>query len=115
MKRFVAILAVCLALLALWGCGTKAGTESTPGTADQTVGGAQTAGTDGAEDKKVMARSCEGKSVDALFALIGQPDSSEYAPSCLNPGKGEDGVLYYDGFVVYTYKEGGTETVEYVE
>ena len=50
-----------------------------------------------------------------LFALIGQPESSEYAPSCMNPGVGEDGVLYYDGFVVYTYKEGDTETVDYVE
>ena len=41
------------------------------------------------------------------------PESSDYAPSCL--GEGEDGNLYYDGFVVYTYRENGTETVEYVE
>jgi len=30
-------------------------------------------------------------------------------------GDGEDGNLYYDGFIVYTYREGDLETVYYVE
>ena len=55
------------------------------------------------------------KPVSELIAAIGEPQSSDYAPSCLNPGQGEDGMLYYDGFVVYTYKEGDTETVQDVE
>ena len=29
--------------------------------------------------------------------------------------EGEDGSLYYDGFVVYTTREGDVETVYYVE
>ena len=62
-----------------------------------------------------LAESCMDKSVEELYMLIGEPLSADYAPSCLNPGQGEDGNLYYDGFVVYTYREGETETVQYVE
>lgn len=51
--------------------------------------------------------------VSELYAAVGQPNSSDYAPSCI--GDGEDGNLYYDGFTVYTYREGGSESVEYVE
>ena len=60
-----------------------------------------------------LAQSCIDKSVAELYALIGEPESSDYAPSCL--GDGEDGNLYYDGFIVYTYREGDEETVRYVE
>lgn len=62
-----------------------------------------------------LAESCIDKSVEELISLIGEPVSADYAPSCLNPGVGEDGNLYYDGFVVYTYREGEMETVSYVE
>ena len=53
--------------------------------------------------------------MEELIALIGEPQSSDYAPSCLNPGVGEDGNLYYEGFTVYTYKEDGVEEVVDVE
>lgn len=45
-----------------------------------------------------------------MIAAIGSPSGSSYAPSCLGPG--EDGELFYDGFTVYTYREGGTEIVQ---
>lgn len=52
--------------------------------------------------------------MEDLIAAIGEPESSDYAPSCL--GEGEDGNLYYDGFTVYTYRDtDGQETVNYVE
>ena len=41
------------------------------------------------------------------------PEYSDYAQSCL--GTGEDGNLYYDGFTVYTYREGDVETIRIVE
>ena len=50
-----------------------------------------------------------GSSVGALYAAIGYPNGSEYAQSCI--GAGEDGILYYSGFTVYTYRENGVETV----
>lgn len=62
-----------------------------------------------------LAQSCIDLSVEELYALIGEPESSDYAPSCLNPDVGQDGNLYYDGFIVYTYREGEVETVSYVE
>lgn len=61
-----------------------------------------------------LAESCIDKSVEELYELIGEPAEKDYAPSCLGEG-GEDGNLYYDGFIVYTYKEGDKETVHYVE
>ena len=54
-----------------------------------------------------------GKTVGELIAEIGEPESSDYAPSCLGPG--EDGNLYYDGFTVYTYREDGVDTIRVVE
>lgn len=68
------------------------------------------------EAKPVSKETAEeyiGKTVEELYSAIGEPNSSDYAPSCL--GDGEDGNLYYDDFTVYTYREEGTETVEYVE
>lgn len=62
---------------------------------------------------KERAEECTGKTVEELYAAVGEPNSSDYAPSCL--GDGEDGNLYYNDFTVYTYRENGTETVEYVE
>ena len=62
---------------------------------------------------KATAAGYVGADVSALYAAVGRPASSDYAPSCL--GSGEDGNLYYDGFTVYTYRENGSETVQYVE
>ena len=59
------------------------------------------------------AKGFVGKTTPELFAAIGAPGSSDYAPSCLGPG--EDGNLYYDDFTVYTYRENGVETIRIVE
>ena len=63
-------------------------------------------------DPKATAESLIGSDVSALYAAIGYPTGSSYAPSCL--GDGEDGELYYDGFTVYTYRENGVETISVV-
>ena len=60
------------------------------------------------------AKAFEGAPLEDLIAAVGEPLSSDYAPSCL--GEGEDGNLYYDGFTVFTYRDvDGSETVNYVE
>ena len=61
-----------------------------------------------------LAESCIDKSVEELYELIGEPISADYAPSCLDEN-GEDGILYYENFIVYTYREGDTETIHFVE
>ena len=55
------------------------------------------------------ARSFIGKDVQDLIDELGEPAERSYAPSCV--GKGEDGELQYEGFTVYTYREGDRETV----
>ena len=87
--------------------------DTTTAVAEETTEAKVVETTAPATDKKALAESCVGKNVSALYALIGQPKSSDYAPSCLVDG--EDGMLYYDGFVVYTTRENGVETVYYVE
>ena len=47
-----------------------------------------------------------------LIAVLGEPLSSEYGPSCL--GDGKDGELKYDGFIVYTTQKGSAETITLV-
>ena len=60
-------------------------------------------------DRKAVAQGLVGRPVSELYAAIGRPISSDYAPSCLIDG--EDGELVYDGFVVYTEKGADYETV----
>ena len=62
------------------------------------------------QDPKTAAQGLIGRPVSELYAAIGNPLSTDYAPSCLVEG-GEDGELVYNGFVVYTEKQGNSETV----
>jgi len=59
---------------------------------------------------KETAQAYIGRSASSLIAAIGAPNSTDYAPSCL--GDGEDGELFYDGFTVYTYREGDSEIIQ---
>ena len=65
------------------------------------------------EEALAAAMEYIGRPVDELIAVIGEPEDRDYAPSCM--GDGEDGNLYYGGFIVYTYRENGEETVQDVE
>ena len=137
MKKLMALLLAIMMLATLCACG--AATPETPETPEipEVTEGEQDEITEATEEEApieevteevtetipvavgnadmALAESCIDKTVDELFALIGEPINADYAPSCLNPGVGEDGNLEYDGFIVYTYREGDTETVQYVE
>lgn len=135
MKK-IAILMLCLTVL-LCGCGSepaettapKAPAETTAPavsttapettapettTVPETTAAETTEETEPVDEARVLAESCIDKSVEELYKLIGEPDSADYAPSCLDEN-GEDGILYYENFIVYTYREGDTETVSFVE
>jgi hypothetical protein len=132
MKKLIAMLMICLMLLGLCACGAKeepvetvkidaqpkvemtTPIENVDPTTEAEPTEEETVAADPAAEKKTLAESCIDKDVSELYALIGEPESSEYAPSCLVEG-GEDGMLYYDGFVVYTTREGDEESVYYVE
>ena len=62
-----------------------------------------------AAERLELAMTFIEKPVDDLIAVFGEPKSREYVPSCLRSG--EDGELEYDGFTVYTFREGNAETV----
>lgn len=119
MKKLILIVLSALMVLSLCACQsgeketTALTTEAVAQTTEATTEVTTEATTQPVEDLKALAESCMEKSVSELYALIGEPESSDYAPSCL--GDGEDGMLYYDGFIVYTYREGDEENVEYVE
>lgn len=121
MKKLMILILACVLLLSLCACG-KAQEEAPTATTAATAATTATVATDAPDpteatqqpkDLKALAQSCIDKPVAELYALIGQPNSSDYAPSCM--GDGEDGNLYYDGFIVYTYREGDSESVHFVE
>lgn len=130
MKKALFLLLCFVLLLSLCACGGKEEPKSptaaqTP-TASATTADTETPATDApqdtdateasqnaSEDPVEIARGMIDQPIEDLYARIGQPENSDYAPSCM--GDGEDGMLFYDGFIVYTYREGDTETVYDVE
>ena len=128
MRRIAALLLLLCLALSLCACGAKeeaqapANMESTlPGTtaeesaavADEAPAAESTAEADPLAETKAAILALKDHPVAELYELIGEPESSDYAPSCLGPG--EDGCLYYEGFTVYTYRENGNEVVYDVE
>lgn len=124
MKKLISIILLCATAVLLCACGSAAPDKSSSGGSAvppmQTASGSDTqAAADAPEEKaaeneqKIIAESYIGKEVSELIAAIGEPESSSYASSCL--GSGEDGELVYNGFTVYTYKEGDSEVVQNVQ
>lgn len=68
--------------------------------------------TDASLDQSVYeaALACVGLTVEELYDAVGEPSDSQYAASC-EEENAEDGMLFYDGFYVWTVK---TETEEIV-
>lgn len=122
MKKIFAALLMLTLLMALCACGQEEAPAptATPEAAptEEVAPATETPVEESAEPAEQelsdfeKAEACVGQGVDALYAAIGEPNSSDYAPSCL--GEGEDGILYYDGFSVYTYREGESERVDTV-
>ncbi|NLC73488.1 MAG: hypothetical protein GX684_06970 [Ruminococcaceae bacterium] len=122
MKRAVILIIILLQLL-LCACGTANAVKPNENSANTKEPSAETEATSpepGATEQSnksteelEIAKSYIGKPVSELYKAIGQPESSDYAPSCL--GEGEDGNLYYDGFIVYTFKDKSGEKVHDVE
>ncbi len=110
MKKIMIAILACALFVSLCACG-KAQQETPTATTTPTTAEDPTDATQLSLFE--LAREYTGRPVSELYDAIGYPNSSDYAPSCM--GEGEDGNLYYDGFIVYTYKEGDTETIHFVE
>lgn len=122
-KKVFLMFLVAVMILSLCACG---GSEEKPANMESVLPGAESdVETDDAAPSsepieaepeankdKELAESMIGEEVSGLIEAIGEPESSSYAGSCLGPG--EDGELHYDGFTVYTYKEGDSEIIQNV-
>ena len=137
MRRQIWSLALCLMLLALCACGGNSAAPAedarledaeardasvTDAVEERVEIGPPTlpdAGLHEAEEKpqedeeiaarRALAREYLERDAEELIEALGEPLERNYAPSCL--GNGEDGELVYEGFTVYTYREGDRETV----
>ena len=74
--------------------------------------------TDASVDAEALAaaESCVGRSLEELYAAVGEPTGeTRYAASCLEENA-EDGMLFYDdlGFYVWTVRNADGETVHAV-
>ena len=121
MKRLTVLFLIALFALALCACGqAPAAPADEPAPVEETAepAPAETPAPEQTEapapdaDLLALAETFVGRPVSELIAAIGDPLATDYAPSCLGPG--EDGELTYEGFTVYTYREGDTELVEEV-
>ena len=122
-KNLILMLLVAAMLFSLCACG---GSAEKPADLESVLPGAESGVEDENEvqnsseeeaapevnEDKALAESMIGEEVSKLIEAIGEPDSADYASSCLGPG--EDGELQYDGFTVYTYKEGDSEVIQNV-
>ena len=122
-KNLILMLLVATMLFSLCACG---GSEEKPADMESVLPGAESGVEDENEvqnsseeeaapevnEDKALAESMIGEEVSKLIEAIGEPESADYASSCLGPG--EDGELQYDGFTVYTYKEGDSEVIQNV-
>ena len=119
-KRLICVLLCLVLTLALFACGKAP--EEKPADMQSSLPGA-TAVEDEPEETEAplsereaaieeavrKALKLKDRPVSELYDAIGEPDSEDAAPSCMGPG--EDVNLYYDGFTVYTYREGDKQTV----
>lgn len=121
MKRITVLLLILALALTMWACKKEnaSGEQTTAASTAETtedVGGPDE-GLEGPSlrDQAVMCIDCP---VQDLYDAIGLPQKIEYYPSPMDieeNGDLEEGVLTYDGFLVYTLKEGEMETVLNVE
>lgn len=115
MKKLIALTLLALLLCGCSNAKEAPAPETQETTAETTVETTQaTVPVEPEPDAKAIAASLIDHPVEELYEAIGYPESSDYAPSCLKEN-GEDGNLYYDGFIVYTIRQGDSETVYYVE
>ena len=121
MKKLTALISALALMFLLCACSGAAGdtpseSVSQAPEASQTVSDGPVQNTEDpvetpTDPKAIAIELSERRApVSELYAAIGEPSFSDYAPGCIEPDS-EDGELHYDGFVVYTVR---TATREYV-
>lgn len=120
MKRIICVLLCLILTLALCACGRSV--SERPANMQSSLPGAAAVDDEPEEAESPLsereaaieefvrkALKLKNRPVAELYEAIGEPESEDAAPSCM--GKGEDVNLYYDGFTVYTYRDGDSQVV----
>lgn len=120
MKRIICVLLCLILTLALCACGRSV--SERPANMQSSLPGAAAVDDEPEEAEAPLsereaaieefvrkALKLKNRPVAELYEAIGEPESEDAAPSCM--GKGEDVNLYYDGFTVYTYRDGDSQVV----
>ncbi|MCD7845069.1 MAG: hypothetical protein LUG57_04295 [Oscillospiraceae bacterium] len=138
MKKILSILLAAGMVLALAACGAQeeSGEEVPEATATPTVEelqaasetdaanlaeAAQASSTDAETEAETepeawgesayeTAQEYIGLTVEELYAAIGEPTETQYAASCLQENA-EDGMLFYDGFYIWSLRMEDSEIV----
>ena len=124
MKKIIAFMLTVLMLTALSACGSEKAVEVQPTAEPEMIVTPVIEANETARPAEETEKSEQGPmdialslvdhDISELYEAIGEPSSSEYAPSCLVEGA-DDGILTYDGFNVYTIRTAEKETVYDVE
>ncbi len=135
MRRFAAMLLVCVMITGLAACNKQesaavsatatpeptadleaiiAASESDAAAAAQVLPPASS--TDALIDREAydLAVECIGLPVEELYAVIGEPTESQYSPSCEGEEGAEDGMLFYNGFYIWSVRTEEEEIVREV-
>ena len=123
MKKIIALLLLLGLVFSLSACSREdAAPEETPAPVEETASASDlglepalppasatdTAGVDMTAYETAL--SFIGSSVEELYEACGEPLDSQYAASCEEEGA-EDGMLFYDGFYVWSLRTEESETV----
>lgn len=125
MKKLISIILLCATAVLLCACGSAAPDKSSSGGSAvppmQTASGSDTqAAADAPEEKaaeneqKIIAESYIGKEVSELYDAMRRAGVGQLRFQLPWQRRGRRGLVY-NGFTVYTYKEGDSEVVQNVQ
>lgn len=137
MKKIIALLLVLGLMMSFAACGAKTETNEDPVLSEpieptavpveeimlasetnaaslaEAVPPASATNTSLDQEAYDKAQELVGASVEDLYEAIGEPTDTQYASSCLEENA-EDGMLFYNGFYVWSLRTTDEETVHAV-
>ncbi len=123
MKKTLSLLLLIALFGALCACGHSKAVSATPTpiptpegvvSATDTSSAPQASSTDtSAQSAMQTAQNYVGRTVQEMYAAIGEPKETAYSDSQDQPDA-EDGMLFYDGFYIWTLRSASGEVVQEV-
>lgn len=113
MKKVIVIILAVALCIALVGCSSS-DTSSSGGNSSQAPSQTPSFSDDNGKITLGAAELCVGLEIDeAIIEKIGEPEDILSAPSCYFDG--EDTIYLYEGFSLYTYRDGDKDVLYIIE